>query len=135
MHEIGDQEFQVIQRPCTNAKAGAKSISSDSVSLSVVIRPFERSILEVATENRTSGISGFSAQQQHGAGSAERTMTSRPRRSHGTAFKAKVAVAAIKSERTLIELVQDFDVHLSPADVCMQTLRGETDQAMAVSIF
>jgi hypothetical protein len=27
------------------------------------------------------------------------------------AFKAKVAVAAIKGEKTLIELAQDFDVH------------------------
>jgi len=39
------------------------------------------------------------------------TMTRRPRRNHTPAFKAKVAVAAIKGERTLIELAQDFDVH------------------------
>jgi transposase len=39
------------------------------------------------------------------------TMTRRPRRNHSPAFKAKVAVAAIKGERTLIELAQDFDVH------------------------
>ena len=32
-------------------------------------------------------------------------MTRRPRRNHSPAFKAKVAVAAIKGERTLIELV------------------------------
>ena len=38
-------------------------------------------------------------------------MTRRPRRNHSPAFKAKVAVAAIKGERTLIELAQDFDVH------------------------
>ena len=38
-------------------------------------------------------------------------MTRRPRRNHSPAFKAKVAVAAIKVERTLIELAQDFDVH------------------------
>ena len=35
-------------------------------------------------------------------------MTRRPRRNHSPAFKAKVAVAAIKGERTLIELAQDF---------------------------
>ncbi|MBD8065931.1 IS3 family transposase [Devosia sp. PTR5] len=38
-------------------------------------------------------------------------MTRRPRRNHSPAFKAKVAVAAIKGEKTLIELGQDFDVH------------------------
>lgn len=31
-------------------------------------------------------------------------MGRRPRRNHGPAFKAKVAVAAIKGEKTLIEL-------------------------------
>ncbi len=35
----------------------------------------------------------------------------RPRRNHSPAFKAKVAVAAIKGEKTLIELAQEFDVH------------------------
>ncbi len=38
-------------------------------------------------------------------------MTRRPRRNHSPAFKAKVAVAAIKGEKTLNELAQDFDVH------------------------
>lgn len=38
-------------------------------------------------------------------------MTRRPRRNHSPAFKAKVAVTAIKGEKTLIELAQDFDVH------------------------
>ena len=38
-------------------------------------------------------------------------MARRPRRNHSPAFKAKVAVAAIKGEKTLIELAQDFDVH------------------------
>ena len=38
-------------------------------------------------------------------------MTRRPRRNHSPAFKAKVAVAAIKGEKTLIELAQNFDVH------------------------
>ena len=33
------------------------------------------------------------------------------RRNRSPAFKAKVAVAAIKGEKTLIELAQDFDVH------------------------
>ena len=38
-------------------------------------------------------------------------MTKRPRRNHSPAFKAKVAIAAIKGEKTLAELAQQFDVH------------------------
>nr|WP_155739984.1 IS3 family transposase [Pandoraea pnomenusa] len=38
-------------------------------------------------------------------------MTKRARRTHSAAFKAKVAVAAVKGERTLAELAQQFDVH------------------------
>ncbi len=38
-------------------------------------------------------------------------MTKRSRRSHSPAFKAKVALAAVKGERTLAELAQQFDVH------------------------
>jgi len=38
-------------------------------------------------------------------------MTRRPRRNHTPAFKARVALAAIKGERTLAELAQQFDVH------------------------
>ena len=35
----------------------------------------------------------------------------RKRRNHSTAFKAKVAVAALKGDRTQAELAEDFDVH------------------------
>ncbi len=38
-------------------------------------------------------------------------MAKRPRRNHGAAFKAKVALEAIKGERTLIELAERFQVH------------------------
>ncbi|WP_165428768.1 IS3 family transposase [Rhizobium ruizarguesonis] len=38
-------------------------------------------------------------------------MTGRPRRNHSPAFKAKVALAAIRGEQTLVELSQQFDVH------------------------
>jgi transposase len=38
-------------------------------------------------------------------------MTKRTRRTHSAAFKAKVALAAIKGDRTLAELAQQFDVH------------------------
>lgn len=38
-------------------------------------------------------------------------MARRARRNHTPAFKAKVALAAVKGERTLTELAQQFDVH------------------------
>ena len=40
-------------------------------------------------------------------------MTRRPRRNHTPAFKAKGALAAIKGEKTLAELAQQFDVHVN----------------------
>jgi len=43
--------------------------------------------------------------------SAGETMSKRPRRNHAPAFKAKVALAAIKGEKTLAELAEQFDVH------------------------
>ena len=38
-------------------------------------------------------------------------MTKRSRRTHSPAFKAKVALAAVKEDKTLAELAQRFDVH------------------------
>jgi transposase len=38
-------------------------------------------------------------------------MTKRTRRTHSPAFKAKVALAAVKGDKTLAELAQQFDVH------------------------
>jgi transposase len=38
-------------------------------------------------------------------------MSRRTRRNHSPAFKAKVALAAIKGEKTLAELAQLYDVH------------------------
>ena len=38
-------------------------------------------------------------------------MQKRPRRNHTPAFKAKVALAAIKGDRTLSQLAEQFDVH------------------------
>ena len=35
----------------------------------------------------------------------------RPRRNHSAKFKAKVALAAVRGEKTIVELVQQFDVH------------------------
>ena len=38
-------------------------------------------------------------------------MSRRPRRNHTPAFKAKVALAAVKGEMTLAQLAEHFDVH------------------------
>ena len=38
-------------------------------------------------------------------------MTRRSRRNHSPAFKAKVALAAIKGDRTIAQLSEHFDVH------------------------
>ena len=42
---------------------------------------------------------------------AQRIMSRRPRRNHTPALKAKVALAAIKGDRTLAQLAEQFDVH------------------------
>jgi transposase len=46
-----------------------------------------------------------------GACESGETMQRRPRRNHTPAFKAKVALAAIKGDRTLAQLAEQFDVH------------------------
>jgi transposase-like protein len=38
-------------------------------------------------------------------------MKKRARRHHSPAFKAKVALAALKNDRTIAQLAQQFDVH------------------------
>jgi len=38
-------------------------------------------------------------------------MSRRPRRNHSAGFKAKVALAAVKGDRTVAQLAEHFDVH------------------------
>jgi transposase-like protein len=40
-------------------------------------------------------------------------MSKRPRRNHSPAFKAKVALAVVRGEKTLAELAQQYDVYPS----------------------
>jgi transposase-like protein len=56
-------------------------------------------------------------------------MTKRARRNHSPAFKAKVAMAALKGDRTLAELAQAFDVH---ANQIVQWKTQLQDGAVAV---
>ncbi len=44
-------------------------------------------------------------------GNMENPMSKRSRRNHTPAFRAKVALAAIKGDKTLSELATQFDVH------------------------
>ena len=55
-------------------------------------------------------------------------MTKRTRRNHSPAFKAKVALAAVKGDRTLTDLAQQFDVHPNQITTWRgQLLRGAAD--------
>ena len=58
-------------------------------------------------------------------------MTRRPRRNHGAAFKAKVALEAIKGEQTLSELAERFDVHPNQITQWKKKLLAEADEVFA----
>ena len=51
-------------------------------------------------------------------------MSRRPRRNHSPAFKAKVALAAIKGERTIAQLADQFDVHPNQITAWKAQLEG-----------
>jgi len=55
-------------------------------------------------------------------------MTRRPRRNHGPAFKAKVALEAIKGDKTLSELAQQFEVHANQIVLWKKELLGRADE-------
>jgi transposase len=52
-------------------------------------------------------------------------MSKRPRRNHIPALKAKVALAAIKGDRTLAELAEHFDVHPNQIATWKTQLEGK----------
>src|SRR6202166_4093573 len=51
-------------------------------------------------------------------------MNSRPRRNHTAAFKAKVALAAVKGDRTITQLAEHFDVHPNQITAWKAQLEG-----------
>ena len=57
-------------------------------------------------------------------------MTKRTRRNHSPAFKAKVTLAALKGEKTITQLADQFDVHASQITQWKDQL-----QAGAVDLF
>ena len=58
-------------------------------------------------------------------------MTRRPRRNHGAAFKAKVALEAIKGEQTLSELAERFQVHPNQITQWKKKLLAEAEEVFA----
>ena len=51
-------------------------------------------------------------------------MQRRPRRNHTAAFKAKVALAAVKGDRTLTQFAEQFDVHPNQITAWKVQLKG-----------
>ena len=51
-------------------------------------------------------------------------MTRRARRHHSAALKAKVAIAAIKGERTIAQITEQFDVHPNQVTTWKAQLEG-----------
>lgn len=58
-------------------------------------------------------------------------MTRRSRRNHGAAFKAKVALEAIKGDQTLSELAERFQVHPNQITQWKKKLLAEAEQVFA----
>ena len=51
-------------------------------------------------------------------------MSRRARRNHSAAFKAKVALAAVKGDRTIAQLAEHFDVHPNQITTWKAQLEG-----------
>jgi transposase-like protein len=51
-------------------------------------------------------------------------MKRRPRRNHSGAFKAKVAIAAIKGDQTIAQIAEQFDVHPNQVTTWKAQLEG-----------
>ena len=55
-------------------------------------------------------------------------MKRRPRRNHSPAFKAKVALAAVKGDRTIAQLAEHFDVHPNQITAWKSQLEGSASE-------
>jgi transposase-like protein len=61
-------------------------------------------------------------------------MTKRTRRNHSPAFKAKVALAAIKGDRTLAELSAQYDVHVNQITSWKGQLEGSAAEVFGPGV-
>jgi len=59
-------------------------------------------------------------------------MSRRPRRNHTPAFKARVALAAVKGDRTLAQLAEQFDVHPNQITSWKAQLEGGAADVLGV---
>ena len=55
-------------------------------------------------------------------------MSRRARRNHTPAFKAKVALAALKGDRTIAQLAEPFDVHPNQITAWKSQLEGSASE-------
>ena len=58
-------------------------------------------------------------------------MAKRPRRNHGSAFKAKVALEAIKGEETTVQLAERFQVHQNQITEWKKQLMGRAEEVFS----
>ena len=61
-------------------------------------------------------------------------MTRRKRRNHSDNFKAKVALAAVRGDRTLAELAEQFDVHPNQIQEWKKKLLASAEQIFSKSM-
>ena len=55
-------------------------------------------------------------------------MSRRPRRNHSPAFRAKVALAAVKGDRTIAQLAEHFDVHPNQITAWKSQVEGSASE-------
>ena len=61
-------------------------------------------------------------------------MSRRARRNHSPAFKAKVALAAVKGDRTIAQLAEHFDVHPNQITAWKSQLEGSASEIFGSGI-
>jgi transposase-like protein len=55
----------------------------------------------------------------------------KPRRNHGAAFKAKVALEAIKGDQTVVELAERFEIHPNQITEWKKQLMERADEVFS----